>query len=435
MNDRNWTLLMDAILERKVVLILGDNLFHMADNPEIKAYDYILKELNDKFASGQDYAPNFTEANEFIIEHNLRNRRSGDTTNIYYEIGKILKTAKVSCPPAINQLVESGFFPLVMTTSFIPEIGNVLGIRPSSVDAYRRTQNTILDASALSSSHPSLFHLFGQSSTLAKTYMVTEDDLLDYIHCWHDSETRPSKITNYLSGKYLLILGCDYPNWLFRFFWHSIKDFKSSLANEEQTGIVSLESSNDDKDLRNFLYRIQANVCLDASSFLNELLERLNTIRGDKENDNQNDVTASSGDIDFFISYAKEDVDEAEFIANTLIECGVDKDKIWFDKERLKVGEEYTAVIKQSINKAKRFVAVLSQTSLTEEPRYFKREWTFAEKARELHFKGKYIIPIIVDGSDINQGFSELFSEVHCINSSDPDFKSMIKELVRDIRR
>ena len=295
---------MDAIMERKVVLIIGDNLFHMEDNPGLKVHEYILKELNDKFASGQEYAPNFTEANEFIIEHNLRNRRSGDTTNIYYEIRQILKTIKVSCPPALKKLVESKFFPLILTTSFIPDLGNILGIRSTSVDSYRRNPKITLDTAALTSAYPSLFHLFGQASTMAKSYMVTEDDLLDYIHCWHDSETRPAKITNYLAGKYLLILGCDYPNWLFRFFWHSIKEFKNSASNEEQSGIVSLESSNDEKDLRNFLYRIQANVCLDATEFLDELLERLNIIQHDETNHNS---TAISKDIDFFISYASED--------------------------------------------------------------------------------------------------------------------------------
>jgi len=432
MKEQNWTLLMDAIMERKVVLIIGDNLFHMEDNPELKVHEYILKKLNDKFASGQEYAPNFTEANEFIIEHNLRNRRSGDTTNIYYEIRQILKTVKVSCPPALKKLVESKFFPLILTTSFIPDLSNILGIRSTSVDSYRKNPKITLDTAALTPAYPSLFHLFGQASTMAKSYMVTEDDLLDYIHCWHDSETRPAKITNYLAGKYLLILGCDYPNWLFRFFWHSIKEFKNSASNEEQSGIVSLESSNDEKDLRNFLYRIQANVCLDATEFLDELLERLNIIQHDETNHNS---TAISKDIDFFISYASEDINEASFIAQTFLDCGVDQEKLWFDKQQLKVGNDYAAIIEQSIYKAKRFVAVLSKNTLTRDARWFKREWTFAEERNKDYFNEGYITPIIVDDSDINNGFPALFRNVHCINSSDPDFKQIIKDLVRDIRR
>lgn len=423
---------MDAILERKVVLIIGDNLFHMEDNPELKVHEYILKEINDKFAHGQEYAPNFTEANEFIIEHNLRNRRSGDTTNIYYEIRQILKTAKVACPPSLKKLVERKYFPLILTTSFIPDLGSILGVRSTSIDSYRRNPKISLDTAALTPAYPSLFHLFGQASTMAKSYMVTEDDLLDYIHCWHDSETRPSKITSYLAGKYLLILGCDYPNWLFRFFWHSIKDFKSSALNEEQSGIVSLESSNDEKDLRNFLYRIQANVCLDATEFLDELLERLSVIQ---HKEIAYDSISTSKDLEFFISYASEDINEASFIAQTFLDCGVDPEKLWFDRQQLKVGNDYAAIIEQSINKAKRFVAVLSKNTLTKDARWFKREWSFAEERNKDYFNEGYITPIIVDDSDINNGFPVLFRNVHCINSSDPNFKLMIKDLVREIRR
>ena len=42
--------------------------------------------------------------------------------------------------------------------------------------------------------------------------MVTDDDFLEYLHAWHNVETRPQALTKYLNDKFLLLLGCDYPN-------------------------------------------------------------------------------------------------------------------------------------------------------------------------------------------------------------------------------
>ena len=161
-------------------------------------------------------------------------------------------------------------------------------------------------------------------------------------------------------------------------------------------------------------------------------MERLSVIQ--HEETDHGSITPSK-EIDFFISYASEDINEANFIAQTFLDCGVDQENLWFDKQQLKVGNDYAAIIEQSIYKAKRFVAVLSKNTLTRDARWFKREWTFAEERNKDYFNEGYITPVIVDDSDINNGFPALFRNVHCINSSDPDFKLMIKDLVREIRR
>lgn len=432
MNDRNWTLLLEAIQERKVVLIVGDNLFHMASSQETNVKDYLLNSLNDKFAQNQIRAENLTELNEYIIDYNYLNRRKGDITNIYYEINQILKSSDITCHPSLKQLVKSGYFPLILSTSIIPGVGNILGIDSSYVYSYRKTECSDINVEMLDPSFPTLYHLFGKASALAKSYMVTEDDLLDYMHYWHDSKTRPTNISNYLAGKYILVLGCDYPNWLFRFFWHSIKNFDISSSATEYTGIVSVESENDDKDLRNFLYRIQTDVCQDASSFLGELVLKLNEL--DHVDEKENDSDVHQDDIDFFISYASEDLNIADNIAQVFKEYGAEN--VWFDKKRLRAGNDYDRVIKKSIMKAKRFVPILSQNTLVAEGRYFRKEWCLAEDARMINYPKEYIVPIIIDDCDVySDAFPETFAKAHCIHVSSPEFKLSIKELIRSIRR
>lgn len=431
MNDRNWTLLIDAIQERKVVLIIGDNLFHLKNQAETKINDYVLSRLNEKFSQGQDKASTFTEVNENIIDYNYQNRRSGNITNIYYEINQILKSVDYECVPSLKELSRSGFFPLILSTSFFPNIPDILEVQQPCVYVYKKSARSDINLSLLNPENPSLYFLFGKSSTLAKSYMVTEDDLLDYMHCWHDSDTRPSNISEFLAGKYLLVLGCDYPNWLFRFFWHSIKNFDISSI-EEQAGIVSIEASNDDKDLRTFLSRIQANVCYNASGFMEELSVRLKGLH--KETYTHSESVLQANDVDFFISYASEDIEGAEFIAQTFIDCG--SDKVWFDKERLKAGNDYERIIKASIMKAKRFIPVLSKNTLKPGSRFFRKEWCIAEEARQNNYPREYIVPIILDDCDVySDGFPETFSKAHCIHVSALDFKLKIKELIRAIRR
>ena len=51
------------------------------------------------------------------------------------------------------------------------------------------------------------------------SFVLSEDNLLEFIGDWMSDGYRPKKLFNLLREKYLLVIGCNYPDWLFRFFF------------------------------------------------------------------------------------------------------------------------------------------------------------------------------------------------------------------------
>ncbi len=422
-NERNWELLLDAINEGKVVPIIGENLISVStEEGKQPIREYVLKKLSEQFYEGNEVLDFST------IEIIIKNKYGGD---IYYEIYKLLKKVSISLPDSFVSLFRICHFPLVLTTSYVQGLDQILDIPSTNVKVYNKSSSVDISPDILSKSL-SLYHLFGKISTVAKSFLVTDDDLLEYLHCWHDTSKRPSKLAEYLSDKFFLILGCNYPNWLFRFFWHSIKNFEISPRSGMQ-GVVALEQDNtQDKELIGFLSRIRTVAGENAEEFIKEIIEK---------RQEQRQLDASILDEEIFISYASEDFAIAEQIYMQLEELG-GKGTAWFDKKKLRVGEDFDEIIKKRIKQCKRFMPLISKHVLTAEDRYVKKEWDFACKVYEIdrNSAGEYISPIIIDDTNPyndnkeNQLIPNEFKQKHAININSSDFEKELKELIRKCR-
>lgn len=248
-SEKIWEILLDAIEQKRVVPIIGDEFFYATVNGETVNYkQYILKSLISKFNPPKELTPDFNMIADLIKVNNQMQSLMGsfsNATNIYYEIGDIVKNTPVECDQCLQDFLSSFQFPLILTTSYIPGLETILSDN-IAIKAYDKTPR--IDIGNVNSQNSTLYYLFGKCSKANKTYMVTEDDLLDYMHLWHNIETRPHNISEYLSDKFLLLIGCNYPNWLFRFFWHSIKNFNLLSGNEGLKGIVASSMLNSDNE-------------------------------------------------------------------------------------------------------------------------------------------------------------------------------------------
>ena len=441
-NARNWELLMYAVEEKRVVPIIGDNLIQIAmpGGECINVREYVLGKLSEHFESGtvcKDYA----QVEDLIREYNRHQRNAGDVTDIYYEIYDILNKAEVVMPDFVKRLFRLCHFPLVLTTSYVRGIDDILGISADRIKVYNKKASADVKMAELDGEDTMLYYLFGRLSMAKRSFKVTEDDLLDYLHCWHNSDTRPAKLGEYLSDKFLLVLGCDYPNWLFRFFWHSIKNFTIVPASGDMQGVVtvSAERADSDGDLMNFLSRVQTSVYRKAEDFINEFNERYEARhpQGEVSSIFGGEVAKASGRdeaYDIFISYASEDYEQAGLVAQKFKSLGA---SVWFDKVELNPGEKYEMSIAEKIQECKRFVPILSRTTLKEGRRYFKKEWRQAIEEAEYRLNEPYISPIVID--DINP-FSEraipveFTKEAHIIYLHDENFETQIKRIIRSFR-
>lgn len=440
-NERNWNILLDAIDKERVVPIIGDEFYFITNEStkqDVSVKAYLLKELSNKFHV-TDETIDFSSIADNIEAENFKKRNNaGDTTDLYFEIDSLLRYARVRCHKNIEDFLSIGKFPLVLTTSFVPGLESTLAATYGEIatGVYDKTNRHDL-CDVLTASHPTLYYLFGKCSRINRSYMVTEDDLLDYLHSWHNIESRPKIISKYLSDKFLLVLGCDYPNWLFRFFWHSIKNFSLAPTTNGMQGVVTRNSTNEDKELIRFLSRIQTGIFENSTVFIQEFMERWDKWEKRQETVKdtvieQTDEIPSDEDIDIFISYADEDCEQAYNIATKLTSLGA---KVWFDKTRLNLSDRYNNVIEEIISKAKRFMPIISQTTMIPARRYYRKEWTIAIDEEAYRYGLPFFAPIIIDDSDIN---SELipkpFRNAHSIHVHSDDFEAQLKKLIRSIR-
>lgn len=437
-NERNWNILLDAIDKERVVPIIGDEFFYIKDEAtgeSINVKSYLIKELSSKFGITDDNA-DFASIADTIEDENYKNRyNAGVITDIYYETDAVLHKARVRCRSNIENFLSIGRFPLILTTSYIAGLESSLTVTYGDINVgiYDKTNRNDLDEK-VSAATPTLYYLFGKASRLNKSFMVTEDDFLDYLHAWHNVETRPKAISQYLNGKFLLLLGCDYPNWLFRFFWHSIKNFSLTPSANGMQGVITRDTDIEDAELVRFLSRIQTGIFENSNAFIKEFMEKWgkrqsseNKLTQKKEDDVQND-----DEIDIFISYANEDREQAFEIADKLTALGA---KVWIDKKDLVPADHYDDIIEEKIIKAKRFMPILSHNtmSMPQEHRYFRKEWTMAINETGYRIGFSYIAPVIIDGINIDV-FPKPFRDVHTIQKGTDDFEVQLKKLIRSIR-
>lgn len=434
-NARNWDLLLDAIEKERVVPIIGNEFFYVEDKDtqkNVSVDKYLLMKLADRF-NIQNKDVDFTLISDTIDDENLKNRRTrfiGNQTDIYFEIDSILRNTRAKCKSEIIDFLSINKFPLILTTSYIYGLESELQALFGDVEIRVYDKSARSDISFIpSTTKPTLFYLFGRSNRIKKTFMVTEDDLLDYLHLWHNVETRPLKISDYLKDKFLLVLGCNYPNWLFRFFWHSIRNFTLSPNSYEMQGVVALDSIGADNELTKFLSRIQTQVFENSNRFLNEFMQRWG------KRDAKGNVKKESSNIDdtdIFISYAKEDVDIVSNIAERLRNLGAE---VWLDENKLEWSDMYESIIEEKITKAKRFVPIISQTTTKPGRRFFRREWAMAIREMDYRYGMPFFAPIVIDESDINSTLiPEPFRKAHIISISDENFEQEMKKLIRSFR-
>ena len=387
-NDRNWNILLDAIDKERVVPIIGDEFYFIKDddsNTDMRVDAFSIRELSKKFHVVDENA-DFTTIADTIEVENFKNRRNaGKKTDLYFEVDSILRNTKIRCRNNIEDFLAIAKFPLILTTSYVPGLESSLAATfgDVAVKVYNKSNQSDIDG-VLTSTAPTLYYLFGKSSRLNKSYRVTEDDFLDYLHMWHNTDTRPERISKYLNGKFLLLLGCNYPNWLFRFFWHSIRNFTLNAGTSEMQGVITRTKDKDDKELIRFLSRIQTEIFENGTMFIEEFMNRWEKrqIKNTESSIREEMNIDEDKEIDVFISYADEDKEQAKSVADRLESLGA---KVWFDKSALVSSDLYESIIEDNIAKAKRFMPIISQTTMKPGRRFFRKEWAMA--IREMDFR------------------------------------------------
>lgn len=351
----------------------------------------------------------------------------GEIEEVYWAANEALKENPVPVPEALRKLARIEAFTLYVTTTVDDLLRRALDeerfggeARTQSV-AYDPERPADLPAPVDRLHSPVVYQLLGRISP-EPDYVLTDEDTLEYVHALQNQPRQPTHLFDALRARTLLIIGSGYSDWLMRFFLRIGKNERLLVARTRT--LVVEAGAESDKRLADFLryFSRQTKVYAgSATDFIDELAERWEEHRASLPEEERAtrapaapfSAPPAAEEHPIFISYASEDAEPAQALADSLKAAGL---PVWFDKGGgLQGGEDYERKILQRINNASFFVPVLSRTVLTPEKRFFRIEWKEALNVeRRAAESQEFIVPVRAD--DLPQDSEQVparFRELH----------------------
>ncbi len=418
MNERAWHQLLQAIEDGLVVPVIGPEVLVSGEHNVFLQAQIAQKllEFHDCELNESPISP-FGELNEVVTQL----KQNCDLQDLYADIHDVIVelTAKNDAviPEPIRQIAAISSFQLFVTLT--PD--NLL----SRCLRERCAVNEIIYSPYLPTSEGSdlpndwlsrqgevqLLYLFGKSRP-APMFAIHEEDFLEYIHNIIARGSHvPVKFLDELQQRRLLLIGCNFPEWLSRFFLRLTN--KGRLSDRQRKREWLIEEISLDKSLVYFLesYSKRTEVLSDISptAFIAELHQRwLARNSKSKQTTSVQDEIVPRGTM-FFISYCRAtDLPAAEKLFESLKSHGVASNEIWFDRTAIEPGQNFHDRILEGIRTCRYFVPLISHSADTLDEKFFRREWNEAIN-REKSIQGRiFVVPVIVDQAYEPQAYNRV---------------------------
>ena len=379
-----WDKLIQQIIDGNVIPVIGaDLLTDDQDNPH--------KVIVDFLADGFQLRSKPNNFSELVFDPTYKENNKEDS--IYYLVNTLLGSAEFVPSSRLERLLNIRQFPFVITTSFTPIVEQTMrNIWKDELRVMRFNNNPSENDDINNETDlrkPTIYYMFGKVGEGAHKYVLTDTDMLDYVSSWlsNDRKAKPQNLCNELKGKYLLMLGNNYSNWLFRFIWYSMR--KPDLGH----GMLAYDTL--DESLVTFLNRANTFTKQNVSNVIEQIILRLD--KKLKKNE-ENKFKQPEDNMDVFISYSRSDSDIAEKLYNALTKRGK---RVWYDRMNLTDGGKFMEEIRRAIRTAKYFIPILSEniTNEKDDSHVYRNEWDTAIEVA-ISMGRTYIIPIAEDGFD-----------------------------------
>lgn len=422
--DETKRIINDMVEKRNsIVPIIGDDMIVYKDNNsaiEIPFQEFIVQEFQKKY-------PKVYVSESDLISMKERGYYGLSLLSQYYnQHGHFLddfvrlvgiNSSRIRLKKEVHDFLVTFNFPIIITTLCFDIIENDL---KDHVEGYKsvwyhpNTQNDTLQ-------NRCVYHIFGQATINSEKWVSEEDELLTFLLSHNNKETGAASLMDYLKRyeKKLFVLGCNLPNWLFRFLWQPIQVGKTTSKKTTQGYWINKEKPED--SFENFLNKINFSadeqikeILVDSTKLLKEEVKK-----GEEERRLQIDAEEYFG---VFISYASEDWRIANGIYEVLRNMGINA---WFaarGEGEITPGDPYWEKIKKGIKHSAHFMPIitgnwmrkLTSTSSLKDETYLVRDWLAECKKTDasVQLKANYSIPVIVkdsfyNGVAITEGYIE----------------------------
>ncbi|MBI3350119.1 MAG: toll/interleukin-1 receptor domain-containing protein [Burkholderiales bacterium] len=434
-----WDDLLAFIEERRVVPIVGADLATMPDGMPLR--EHLALRLAERLRVNDD-TPAPHSLNDVVCAYVSRRGRRED---VFPRLRTLAKEVVAEPPPALVSLARISDFNLFVTLGFDSLLVDALnrerfGSEPRTQHiGYSPQRPADLPAPQEALVDPVVYALLGRVSA-APDYVITDEDLLEFLSALQSDSRRPNLLFDALQSSHLLMIGCNFPDWLARFFIRITKNRPLSVQRSEAEFVVE-ERLTDDRSLVVFLEHFSYGtriVPMAPTTFVAELERRWLARR--RPGPAAPAITGREPEADaphspIFLSYARDDSEAAERLYRRLDALGLD---VWYDRDRLESGDAYEQKIRRQVRSCAFFVALISRRAEQREEGFFRREWRQAEeRMRGIADHVPFVLPVAVD--DVNtrgDGIPEPFRKLHWARLeggvATPEFETRIVQLVRE---
>ncbi len=403
MDQNFWdTLLLNIELQR-VIPIVGPELLtvkHDGVEKSLQRYvaDRVAEERGIPAAELNEQSP----LNDLVWRCVVEKKIAREV--IYKRIKDLATDANLAIPESLLKLAKIRHFQIFVTTTFDYQleraINQVRAPHQARMLAYTPKGSTDLPDAPLKQNETIIYHLLGRASNLPDEYVITEEDMLEFVYSLQDKKYRPVLLFDALRANNLLIIGSTFSDWLARFFIRGAKGERLSLHQGRM--FLADRLAGCDPNLVVFLERYTNYTSIfdkGADEFVSELWERYSAALANDKPDPaapaeiQESVPGLAPTI--FLSYAHEDLVVARAITDFLDEIGWE---VFFDKDDLMVGDNWDLKIKKALASCDHFLPLVSANTENQPKAYFRKEWKrAADEAEGVDESIPFLIPILID--------------------------------------
>ena len=388
-DEKSWGILCDQIVRGNVIPVIGPELVHIGNKSSVK---FLIDAISDECGIKEGTVNTFSQ---LAYNEGYQNKKLGEIHDLLTQTINSPENAEYFDNMEDNELLlrflRIKYFPFVISTLFDPIVENMMRhVHREKLRVLCFRNNPGLNDDIMNAEEtklPTLYYMFGKADGKAGSFVVTAEDLLNFSKSWmqpndSNNKVKPSKLSDEICQKYLLVLGYDYQDWLFRLFWFAMKSdsFGTGTKHTEQSGMLA--HIRQDGELVSFLTN-QAKAFCQLEPDMNKLVDRIckGVKEAEKRLDSQRDncMSVPEGGTDVFISYSRGDSILVEEIYQILISKGLN---VWFDRQNMHKGQNFMRQIENAIKNSTFFVPVFTNTIIQQAGKEhpYRDEWKFAEK-------------------------------------------------------
>lgn len=407
MNERSWDRLLKSIEDGLVVPVLGPQvLIDQGSNDSFQAQ--VARQLLEFYDGdlGSDLLPPFRELNEVVTRLKCDHPIQDLYGDIHDAIEKLTPKSEAAIPQPVRQIAAISHFRLLVTLTPDELLAHSLKTRCAVNEIVHSPYLPTSEGTDLPTDWVSrqgevfLLYLFGKARP-APMFAIHDEDILEYVHNIIARGSHvPVKFFAELQQRNLLLIGCNFPGWLSRFFLRLTNQRRLSDTQRKREWLI--EALKPEEELIYFLrsYSEGTEILsgISPAAFIAELHQRWLVRQGVAAEAAPAQAETIPHNTMFFISYCRAaDFPAAAKLVESLKSLGVADNEIWFDKSVIEPGQDFRERILNGIRTCRYFVPLISHSADQLDEKFFRREWNEALDRNKAIQGRAFVIPVIVD--------------------------------------